>query len=140
MSDRGSMAPLLGGAIVLLLVVVLGVAAASSLLVERARLYSLADGAAVYASESFDPALVTRQGARVRAPLSATRVERAARTFLDSVDWGKLRAVVLESAGTPDGWHARVVLSSEWSPPVVSQFFPASLRIRVEAKAQTFLR
>lgn len=31
-------------------------------------------------------------------------------------------------------------LSSVWSPPMVSEFFPDSLRIRVEARAQTFLR
>ncbi|MDP4971942.1 MAG: hypothetical protein NWP95_00340 [Pontimonas sp.] len=44
------------------------------------------------------------------------------------------------TAPTPDGWHAEVTLSSMWSPPVVSEFFPDTLRIRVEARAQTFLR
>ena len=48
--------------------------------------------------------------------------------------------VLVESAHTPDGWHAEVTLSSVWSAPVVSEFFPDSLRIRVEARAQTFLR
>lgn len=33
-----------------------------------------------------------------------------------------------------------VTLSSIWSPPVVSEFFPSSLRMRVGARAQTFLR
>ena len=51
----------------------------------------------------------------------------------DAVGAGK--SVLVESAHTPDGWHAEVTLSSVWSPPVVSEFFPDSLRIRVEARA-----
>ena len=51
-----------------------------------------------------------------------------------------LDGVLVESAHTPDGWHAEVTLSSVWSPPLVSEFFSDSLRIRVEARAQTFLR
>lgn len=124
----------------LLLVVVMGVVGATSLLVERQRLFSLADGAAIYASESFDPAEVSRVNSRSRAPLSSDLVERSTREFLDRVGPGPLESVRLESARTPDGWHSEVVLSSLWSPPVVSEFFPAALRIQVEARAQTFLR
>jgi hypothetical protein len=134
------MMPLFGGAAVLLLVVVVGVVGATSLLVERQRLFSLADGAAIFASESFDPAHVSRVNSRPRALLSSDLVERSTREFLDRVGPGLLESVRLESARTPDGWHAEVVLSSLWSPPVVSEFFPAALRIQVEARAQTFLR
>jgi hypothetical protein len=139
-NDRGSMMPLFGGAIVMVLVMVWGVATATSLLIERHRLYSLADGAAVFASENFDPALVSRAGGQVRAPLSSPRVDQAAHEFLRRVGPGPLAGVVLESARTPDGWHAVVRVSSLWSPPLVSEFFPPTLRIRVDAKAQTFLR
>jgi hypothetical protein len=134
------MMPLFGGATVLLLVMVLGVVGASSLLVERQRLYSLADGAAVFASENFDPAQVSRVNSRPRAPLTTNRVRQSAREFLQRVSSEGLDGVRLESAHTPDGWHAEVTLSSVWTPPVVSEFFPDSLRIRVEARAQTFLR
>lgn len=140
MTDRGSMMPLFGGAAVLLLVVVMGVVGSTSLLVERQRLFSLADGAAIYASESFDPEEVSRVNSRPRARLSSDLVERSTREFLDRVGPGPLESVRLESARTPDGWHAEVVLSSVWSPPVVSEFLPAALRIQVEARAQTFLR
>ena len=119
---------------------VLGVVGASSLLVERQRLYSLADGAAVFASENFDPALVSRVNSRPRAPLTSNRVRQSASEFLQRVSSGGLDGVLVESAHTPDGWHAEVTLSSVWSPPLVSEFFPDSLRIRVEARAQTFLR
>ena len=43
-------------------------------------------------------------------------------------------------ASLPDGWHAEVGLSSQWSPPVVSHFLPTTLPIQVKARAQTFLR
>ena len=140
MSERGSMMPLLGGAAVLLLVMVIGVAGATSLLVERQRLFSLADGAAIYASENFDPAQVSRVGSRSRAQLTSGRVQQSAREFLQRVGSEDLDSVRLESARTPDGWHAEVTLSSLWSPPVVSEFFPEMLRLRVDASAQTFLR
>ena len=124
----------------LLLVMVIGVAGATSLLVERQRLFSLADGAAIYASENFDPAQVSRVGSRSRAQLTSGRVQQSAREFLQRVGSEDLDSVRLESARTPDGWHAEVTLSSLWSPPVVSEFFPEMLRLRVDASAQTFLR
>jgi hypothetical protein len=139
-NERGRMMPLLGGAAVLLLVMVIGVASATSRLVARQRLFSLADGAAIYASENFDPAQVSRVGSRSRAPLSSGRVQQSAREFLQRVGSEDLDSVRLESARTPDGWHAEVTLSSLWSPPVVSEFFPEVLRLRVDARAQTFLR
>ena len=43
-------------------------------------------------------------------------------------------------ASLPDGWRAEVSLSSLWSPPVISYFFPDGLRIEVDSRAQTFLR
>ena len=134
------MVPLFGGAALLLVAIAIGITAATSLLVERHRLLSVADGAAIYASESFDPSLVTREGSRSRAPLSTAVVRASAVEFLARVGHEGLDSVQLESAGTPDGWHAEVSLSSLWSPPVVSYFLPAALRIEVDARAQTFLR
>lgn len=134
------MMPLFGGAAVLLLVMVFGVVGASSLLVENQRLYSLADGAAVFASENFDTSQVSRINSRTRAPLTSNRVRQSASEFLRRVSAEGLDGVRLESAHTPDGWHAEVTLSSVWSPPVVSEFFPSSFRIRAEVRAQTFLR
>ncbi|MGA1563957.1 MAG: hypothetical protein ACO35C_04980 [Pontimonas sp.] len=134
------MLPLFAGAALLLVAVVLGVVAATSLLVERQRLYALADATAIYASESFDPSLVTREGPRSRAPLSSAVVRTSALKFLARVGDEGVDSLRLESAGTPDGWHAEVSLSSLWSPPVISYFFPDGLRIEVDSRAQTFLR
>ena len=68
------------------------------------------------------------------------RVQQSAREFLRRVGSEDLDSVRLESALTPDGWHAEVTLSSLWSPPVVLEFLPEVLRLRVDARAQTFLR
>ena len=38
-----------------------------------------------------------------------------------------------------NGRHAEVRLSSMWAPPVVSDFFPASLRISATARSQVFI-
>ena len=94
----------------------------------------------MFASENFDPAQVSRVSSRPRAPLTSNRVSQSASEFLQRVSFEGLDGVLVESAHTPDGWHAEVTLSSVWSAPVVSEFFPDSLRIRVEARAQTFLR
>ena len=52
--DRGSTLPLIIGYAGLALVVVLLVTAATALYLERARLFTLADGAALVGAESFD--------------------------------------------------------------------------------------
>ncbi|MEZ7976324.1 MAG: pilus assembly protein TadG-related protein, partial [Pontimonas sp.] len=50
------MLPLFGGAVILALVIIFGISAATSLLIERQRLFALADSAGLAGAESFDPA------------------------------------------------------------------------------------
>jgi hypothetical protein len=140
MKERGSMMPLFGGAAILSLVIIFAVTAATSLLIERQRLFALADTAAIVGAESFDPRLVTKGTQGIDAPLTTARVRQAVGVFLNRSNLSHLDSVVLESATTPDGRHAQVVLSSLWRPPVVSEFFPGSLRISVRAQAQVFIR
>lgn len=140
MSERGSILPLVAGAVALGLVMIFGVTSATSLLIERARLYSLADAAATAAAEAFNPANVRLTSGGIRAPLSSDDVGRSVRSYLSLVGSGSLRSVVIERATTPDGVAAEVTLSSLWSPPVVSDFFPPSLRISVTATSQVFIR
>ena len=91
-----------------------------------------------------DQVFVAERGVSRAVPMSLSaieiRVRQSASEFLQRVSSEDLDGVLVESAHTPDGWHAEVTLSSVWSPPLVSEFFPDSLRIRVEARAQTFLR
>jgi len=140
MKDRGSILPLMGGAVMLALIMVFGVSSATSLLIERHRLFALADGAAVAASESFDLRGVRHTASGVVAPLTDAGVATAAGRYVSAVGPGSLNGLVISRAHTPDGRIARVTLSSLWSPPVVSEFFPATLWLSVTASSQAFIR
>jgi hypothetical protein len=138
--ERGSILPLIGGAVALALVMVFGVTTATSLLIERQRLFALADGAAVAASESFDPRGVRSTGAGIVAPLSDAAVMGVATRYLRAVGPGSLSGLEIERAHTPDGARASVTLSSLWSPPLVSDFFPPTLRLFATASSRAFIR
>jgi hypothetical protein len=140
MNDRGSILPLIAGAVMLTLVMVVGISAATSLLVERSRLFALADSVAVVAAESFNPRTVTRGSAGVRAPMTSAEVRANSAHYLQAVGPGRLLGLVLERAVTIDNRVVEVTLSSAWRPPMVSQFFPSNMRVRVTARAQVFIR
>ena len=140
MSERGSILPLIGGAVALALVMVFGVTSATSLLLERQRLYALADSAAVVASESFSLQTVRLTGVGVEAPLTSGGVLASVETYLSRAGVGVLEEVRIERALTPDGRSAEVARSSRWSPPGVSDFFPRQLRLLATARAQAIIR
>lgn len=140
MSERGSILPLIGGAVALALVMIFGVTSATSLLLERQRLYALADSAAVVAAESFSLQTVRLTGLGVEAPLTSGGVLAATEAYLSRAYVGALKEVRIERATTPDGRSAEVTLSSRWSPPVVSDFFPQPLRLLATARAHVIIR
>jgi hypothetical protein len=122
------------------LALVLLVVAATSLYLERKRLFTLADGAALAAAESFPLESVSRDDAgRPRPVLRSSEVEEAARVHLAhaSPDFDDLR---LLDAETTDGRSARVSLSCSWAPPVVSLLVPGGVRVEVSATARSVLR
>jgi hypothetical protein len=139
-SERGSILPLVGGAVALALVMSFGVTSATSLLLERQRLYALADSAAVVAAESFSLQTVRLTGAGVEAPLTSGGVLASVETYLSRAGVGVLEEVRIEGAFTPDGRSAEVTLSSRWSPPLVSDFFPRQLRLLATARAHVIIR
>jgi len=139
-SERGSILPLIAGFAMVCLVLIFGISASTSLLVERARLFSLADSAALHAAESFLPRLVTRPASGVVAPVDSAGVRSAVVDYLARVGPGPLEGVRLERALSPDARTVEVTLSSLWAPPVVSEFLPSSLRIAATARAQVFIR
>jgi hypothetical protein len=117
-----------------------GVTAATSLLLERHRLYALADSAAVVAAESFSLQTVRLTGAGVEAPLTSGGVLDSVENYLSRAGVGVLQDVSIERAHTPDGRVAEVTLSSAWSPPVISDFFPQQLQLLATARAQVIIR
>lgn len=131
--ERGSILPLILGYGVLALAVVIVVTAATSLHLERKRLFTLADGAALVGAEAFG------LGAHSHGPtpqLDSASVAEAVRSHLTG---GPVTVEGLEiiRADTPDGLSARVTLASRWRPPLLSMFTPDGLRIEVTAHART---
>lgn len=137
MTDReeGSALPL---ALVLLLIAVsfvAVVAGASALHLDRLRLLTVADGAALAAAESFRVADVVVEGDEVRPRLRDDRVRDAAADAVEAADRGDLTDLRLVSAGTTDGRVAEVVISAVWRPPIASSLLPLAVPIQVRSTA-----
>ena len=136
--DRGSTLPLIAGYAGLALVVVLLVTAATALYLERTRLFTLADGAALVGAESFQLSDVTlRDGAVLRPRLQDARVRADVVEYLAAAPTDAFDGLALESASTPDELSARVTLSSYWRPPALTLFVPEGLRLEVTATARS---
>lgn len=115
----------------LCLSVVLLVASATSLYLERSRLFTLADGAALAGAESFALETVTEEESGLRPALESAEVAAAVGDYLDAVPQTSLESLTVEQAETLDGLSATVTLSAWWRPPVLSALVPAGLRIDV---------
>jgi len=123
------------GALALALVLV--VAAASSLYLEKKRLFTLADGAALVGAESFRLGEVARSGHGWRPTLTSEEVGAAVATYLADEPSDEFRELAVERAGSADGRSATVTLSAVWHPPVVTVFVPDGLRIEATATARS---
>lgn len=136
--DRGSILPLIAGFGALALAVVLLVSAATSLYLERARLFTLADGAALAAAESFrlDSVRLTADG-ELRPRLTKPEVTTAAAEYLAQAPDSQLEGLRVVSATTPDGLSARVTLAAVWAPPVLSVFVPEGIPLQVTATSRS---
>lgn len=136
--DRGSTLPLIAGYGALALAVVLLVTAATSLYLERKRLFTIADGAALVGAESFDldDVRVTPEGV-LRPRLTDQQVQQGARQYLAEAPAGGLENLQLVAASTPDGLSARVTLAADWRPPVLAILLPEGLRLEVTATGRS---
>jgi uncharacterized membrane protein len=121
--------------VVLAVGVLLGTVSASSLYLERKRLFVIADGAALAASQSFslDGVVVDSTTHTLRYSLTSSDVVSASRSFLRAAE---SRGIRLVAATSPDGVTAVVRLASTWRPPLVGVFFPAGIPIEVTAQAR----
>ena len=129
--EEGSLLPLTIFYGFLSLVLILLVVAATSLYLERKRLFTLADGAALVGAEAFalDDVSVTAGGPR--PTLRSAEVRSAVVAYLDAVPHDRFESLRLESASTTDGRSATVQLSAYWRPPVVSLLLPEGIRLDV---------
>jgi uncharacterized membrane protein len=135
--DAGSIMPLAIFYSVLSLVLVLIVVAATSLYLERKRLFTLADGAAIVGAEAFDlqEVAVTPDGPQI--VLRSDDVAAAVGEYVAANPSRTLEDVRVERADSVDGSSATVVLSASWSPPVLVVFVPEGIRLEASVVAQS---
>lgn len=131
--EEGSLLPLTIFYGFLSLVLILLVVAATSLYLERKRLFSLADGAALVGAEAFSLDDVSVTGGGPRATLRGEEVKSAVQRYVAAVPHERFESLRLESASSTDGRSATVKLSSYWRPPVVSLLLPEGIRLEVIA-------
>jgi len=132
---EGSTVLLVIFAVLLSVAVLLGTVAASSLYLERKRLFLVADGAALAASQNFalDRVVVDVAQRRLTFRLTNTDVMAGSRAYLAAAGAADVRLV---SASTPDGVTAEVRVASMWHPPVVGLFMPEGLRLEATGRAR----
>jgi len=136
-SDEGSTLLLTIFYAALSLALILLVVAATSLYLERKRLFTLADGAALVGAEAFDleDVRVTPEGPRLT--LKSADVAAAVARYVRDTPPSSLESVAIDSAGSVDGRSATVTLSAYWRPPVLSLLVPEGFRIEVTAVARS---
>jgi hypothetical protein len=126
------MLPLIAGLLALCGVTSVAIINSTDLALARTNLQSTADMAALVGAESFDHRRARFDGDYLIIRLTNRGVRRAVDSFVrDATD-----GVRLLSAVTPDGVTARVSVRTNWTPPLGSQFFPASFPIEASASAR----
>jgi hypothetical protein len=121
------------------LVVIIGTVAVTSLYIERKRLFTVADGAALVSAEAFKLDDVQVIDGQAHIALSDSAVMEQASHYLSIIPEQDSRGVQIVSARTPDGVSSEVVLRKTWHPPVVSMLMPSGIDITVSAIARTVL-
>lgn len=132
--EDGSTLVLTIGFAALAIALIIAVTAATSLLIERRRLFTVADGAALAAAEAFALEQVRFDGAAATPALADAAVERAAAHWT-SVAGAGLADLRVDGASADDR-SATVTVSSGWRPPVLSLFLPAGLRLDATSTAR----
>lgn len=120
------------------LLLVLVVVAASSLYLERKRLFTLADGAALAGSESFELAPVGAGETDAGRALKTADVASAVDVYL-ALPHGQFEGLEVTRAFSADGSSATVSLTAQWHPPLLTLLIPAGLPIDVTAVARSVL-
>lgn len=135
--EQGSSLILIVFASLVCISVVLGIIAATSLYIERKRLFSLADAAALTAAEGFNLDEVTMRNGRVVINLTNAQVLTVTTRYVSALSSTDAKGVTIVSARSVDHRSSEVTLKKQWSAPVLSFFFPKGFPISVTARART---
>lgn len=121
---------------VLGLALVLVAVSATSLYLERKRLFTLADGTALAAAESWRLDDVSVENGELVYDLDTESVRAAASDYLGDASHS-LRGLDLVRADSADGRSATVTLRAVWHAPISSEFLPVTVPIEVTADARS---
>jgi uncharacterized membrane protein len=121
------------------LAVILGTVSATSLYIERKRLFTVADGAALAAAEAFNLDDVQLINGRASIMLNDSAVRNEAQRYLQIIPSNDSAGITVVSAITKDGHSATVNLHKTWHPPVISIFMPDGMNLEVTSTARTVL-
>ncbi|SEB58084.1 hypothetical protein [Microbacterium hydrocarbonoxydans] len=130
--EDGSVILLTLGYALLAIALILVSVCATDLYIAQKRLDALADAAALAGADGFT---VVVEGNAVRADLTDDAVRTEAEALLRQLPGD----AVLVSAESPDGSSARVRLSADWHPPLVSLFVPEGVRLDATGTSRTAL-
>lgn len=135
-ADDGSITPLAIGFVVIALLLAFLIAALTDLHMTRRELQSVADSAALAASDSFEPASGDEPGL-VFSPSAAAR---AANRYVATVPTPEGLHNV-ELSADADGQHSVVIrLRADYTPALLSPFVPNLLELHATAYARGSLR
>lgn len=121
----------------LALAIVLVVVAATSLYLERKRLFTVADGAALVGAEAFELGAVQSTSRGYRPTLESKDVAAAVDRYLADNPVEQFHDLHVDRATTVDGRSATVELSAYWTPPMLSLLVPDGFRIDVTSLARS---
>jgi hypothetical protein len=119
------------------LVLILVAVASTSLYLERKRLLTLADGAALAGAEAFPLGTVVVEAGTVRPVLKPAAVERAVRDYVVAAPNANFDGLAVTQATSVDGQSATVSLSSFWRPPVLTFVLPSGIPLSVTTVARS---
>lgn len=116
--------------------IVVVVASATTLYLERKRLFTVADGAALAAAEAWQLETVRLDGDRLAIELDSADVRAAASMYLAEAA-GDLDDLELVRAASDDGRTATVTLRSVWRAPLHTELVPLAVPIEVTVTARS---
>jgi uncharacterized membrane protein len=140
--EEGQVAVLIIGFVAISLLVLTVVMAASAVYIERKKLLSVADGAALAAADTFTLADVEAGKGAPVPRLSDGAVHSAVQRYLaETGAAGRFNGLAVSGGtGSPESRTAHVVLSAVVHPPVVSFLLPEGVPITVFSDARSQLR
>jgi hypothetical protein len=139
-AEEGSTLPLILVFLAIAAGFVIVAAGATSLHLERLRLLTVADGAALAAAESFRVADAHVESGAVVPALRDEEVRTVAADYLATADTGAFTGLRLDEARTPDGRSALVRLTATWRPPIAGPLLPLALPVTVTSTAAARFR